>query len=364
MQTENRFNALVVHDAFAFKGGGERVAVALCEGLGSDLAFGEHHRDSFDLSGLKGNRIDLDAGSRVPVWRTLKRFHAFGIKTRFLKQYDAVIYSGQNAPLAVFQHRKGKNIYYCHTPPRSLYDLKEYRLLTLSPAKRCAHGAYNFLFQPIYEAALRRMDVMVANSQNVQKRIQHYLSLPSRIVHPPCDTQRFAWQGQGDYYLSTARLDPLKRVDRIVKAFLKMPDKRLVVASTGPQAAQLRSLAAQAKNIVFTGSVNEAEWLNWMGNAIATLYIPKEEDFGLSPVESMAAGKPVIGVAEGGLLETVLPGKTGTFLPADPDPQAIANAVSEMTAERAHSMRAACEERARLFDREVFLQKMRAILEE
>ncbi len=362
MQTENRFNALVLHDAFAFKGGGERVALTLCEGLGCDLAFGEHRADSFDVSCIPGKCIDLKAVSRIPVWRTLKRFRAFGAKTGFLKQYDNVIYSGQNAPLAVFNHRLGKNIYYCHTPPRSLYDLKEYRLRGLSTGSRCVHNAYNYLFRPVYEASLRRMDVIVANSETVKKRIQRYLGLASQVVHPPCDTQHYAWQGQGDYYLSTARLDPLKRVDRIVQAFLSMPDKRLIVASTGPQAADLKKLAADAANITFTGSVDEAEWSRLMGRAIATIYAPKEEDFGLSPVESMAAGKPVLGVAEGGLMETVVPDETGVLLRPDPRPEDIADAVRKMTAQRARAMRATCEERAQRFSKEVFLEKMTAIL--
>lgn len=100
----------------------------------------------------------------------------------------------------------------------------------------------------------------------------------------------------------------------------------------------------------------------WLGRARASLYVPVDEDFGMSPVESMAAGKPVIGVAEGGLLETVVPDETGVLLPPDFDADAVCAAVRAMTRERAQAMRSACEQRAQQFGTAIFLQQMSEIL--
>lgn len=335
----------------------------LCQGLNLDLVLGTQSDQSYDLGKLPGKLFDLNAGSGPWGLRTVKRLHGFRFKTGFLKNYRTVIYSGQDAPLAVNNHPDGKNIYYCNAPPRSLYDLKEYRLASLSPGQALNHRAFNLFFQPLYESAIRKMDLVVANSGNIQKRIQNFLRKNSIVIHPPCDTEKFQWLGQEDYYFSFARLDPLKRVDVLIKAFAQMPDKRLIVASTGPEMEKLKKLAAGKRNILFVGPVDDDALTNLVGKSIATLYIPKEEDFGISPVESMAAGKPVLGVAEGGLLETIVHGETGILAKARPSPEDVIDAVHELTPKRALAMRSSCEQRAREFSKEIFLDKMRRVIE-
>ena len=158
------------------------------------------------------------------------------------------------------------------------------------------------------------------------------------------------------------RLDPLKRIDLIIQAFLQMPDKQLIVASGGPHLHYLRQLAHQAKNIRFVGWTTEEQWHQLIGQAIATLYIPKSEDFGMSVVESMAAGKPVIGVAEGGLLETILPGKTGILLDPPPNIAAICQAVNTLTPDKALTMRRACQQQAQQFSLTRFITAIRQYL--
>ena len=353
----------MVHDSFTYKGGGERLIHTLCQGLNLDLAFGAQSDQGFDTGALPGNCIDLKIHSHLWGWRTLKRFSRFRYNTKFLNHYQTVIYSGQDAPLAVHNHPEGKNIYYCHTPPRSLYDLKDYRLDSLSLGQNLNHRAFNLLFKPLFEAAIRKMDVIIANSANIQKRIQKYLHKDSIVVHPPCDTQNFHWLGQEDYYFSFARLDPLKRVDLIVKAFGQMPDKRLVIASTGPEMEKLKKLAEGKNNITFLGPVDDLQLRDLLGKSIASIYIPRDEDFGISPVESLAAGKPVLGVAEGGLLETLAHEETGLLIPANPTPEDLIAAVHEMDSKRALGMRHACEQRAGQFSREIFLDKMRKLIE-
>jgi len=236
-------DTVILHDAFAFKGGGERLVYLLCRDLEADLAFGYRNKKTFNLDELSNNLINLDSKSKLPVWRTIKRFHTFRNKTKFLYKYKNVIYTGQNSPLAVSNHSEGKNIYYCHTPPRSMYDLKESHLASQTPLERLRHVLYNAFYQPLYENAIRKMDVILANSTNVQNRIHKFLGLESTVIYPPCDVDKFCWVSQGDYYLSTARLTPQKRVDIIIQAFTKLPQKRLIIASTGPDEKRLKQLA-------------------------------------------------------------------------------------------------------------------------
>ena len=352
-------DTVILHDAFAFKGGGERLVYLLCRDLEADLAFGYRNKKTFNLDELSNNLINLESESKLPAWRTIKRLHTFRNKTKFLYRYKNVIYTGQNSSLAVSNHSEGKNIYYCFTPPRSMYDLKESHLASQTPLERLRHVLYNTFYQPLYENAIRKMDVILADSKNVQNRIQKFLGLESTVLYPPCDVDKFNWMGQEDYYLSTARLTSYKRVDIIIQAFIKLPQKRLVIASTGPDEKRLKQLAEGFDNIQFTGDINDNELKNLIGNAIATIYIPIAEDFGISPVESMAAGKPVIGSGEGGLLETVIHGETGWLSSPNISVEELVQMLDAANPKLARSMRFSCEKQATGFRTELFINKIK-----
>jgi glycosyltransferase involved in cell wall biosynthesis len=303
---------IILHDYFESLEGGGRLSSVLAQGLSMDLGYGFASNKHPFINNL--TQQNLNAYSIIPLWKQFKLARAFTNRTKFLESYATVIYSGFYTPLAIKNHLNGRNILYCHTPPRFIYDQKEFYFSRLPTALHpLLHSFINYL-QPRYENAIANMDGLIANSENVAKRIQHYLGKPATVIYPPCDTQHFRWRGQKKYYLSMGRLDPLKRIDLIIKAFLKMPDKQLVITSGGTELQKLQKLANQAHNIHFTGWVDDTKLAKLVGESIATLYLAKDEDFGMSPLESMAAGKPVIGVAEGGLLETIIPNKTGFLL--------------------------------------------------
>ena len=222
-------DTVILHDEFAFKGGGERLVHILCRDLKADLAFGYRNNKTFNLDKLPNKLINLESQSNLAVWRTIKRLHTFRNKTKFLNKYKNVIYTGQNSSLAVSNHSEGKNIYYCFTPPRSMYDLKESHLASQTPLERLRHVLYNAFYQPLYENAIRKMDLILADSKNVQNRIQKFLGLESIVLYPPCDVDKFNWMGQEGYYLSTARLTSYKRVDIIIQAFIKLPQKDISI---------------------------------------------------------------------------------------------------------------------------------------
>ncbi len=355
---------IVLHDYFESLEGGGRLSTVLAHYLPADIGYGFARAGHAFLTPLPSSlrHHDLATHSRLPLWRQFKLSRAFAQQTGFLQNYETVVYSGFYTPLAILNHRFGRNLYYCHTPPRFIYDQRQFYLDQVLPVLRPLLKQFTAYLQPRYEEAIRHMDQVVTNSEQVRQRLQHFLGIPSIVVHPPCNTQQFMWRGQGNYYLSVARLDPLKRVDLIVQAFLKLPQYRLIVASGGSESHKLRKLAAHAPHIQFTGWVSESTLMDLVGNAIATLYLPHNEDFGMSPVESMAAGKPVIGVAEGGLLETIIPEVTGILLPPQLTVQSICEAVNYLTPQKSLELRQSCEKRARQFDQAVFLAKMRDLV--
>jgi len=307
--------------------------------------------------------LSLQAYDTSPFWlrfsKTCQMMHSFAHFP--LQNPCSTIFSGSLSLLA-YKRITGPKILYCHTPPRLLYDQRDFYIRQTAFINRPAMMALMYLYKKAYEDAFRSMDLIIANSKNVQNRIKHYLSADSVVVYPPCDVTGFKWLGQEDYYLSTARPDLLKRVDVIVKAFLEMPDKKLVVVSGGSELERIREMAQDAQNIYILGWVDEMQLARLTGKCIAAIYIPRDEDFGMSPVESMAAGKPVIGVAEGGLFETVKHGETGILINAFPSYEDVIQAVRQMTPARAKEMRRACEKRALKFGIDVFEKQIRSIL--
>jgi glycosyltransferase involved in cell wall biosynthesis len=363
MRIYSKRGGAVLYDGLYVRGGAEQVTLQLVEDLDADLVCGFRDASVFPDSLLPTGRTRvLGRSAHHPVARTLAGLFYFRHRAGFLRDYDWVVYSGVTAPVAANHHREGRNVYYCHTPPRFVYDLRNHYLLSMPGWQRPLLSALIGLVQPRYEAAIDLMETIVANSENVRSRVQRFLGRDAVVVYPPCDTQGYRWLADGDYFLSTARLEPYKRVDLILAAFLQLPSHRLIVASGGSDERRLRQIARGAANIDFVGWRNAEQLRELVGRARATIYVPRDEDFGMSPVESMAAGKPVIGVSEGGLLETVRDGETGLLLPRDPDCQGLVEAVLHMRADRAHAMRVACEERAQLFSLDTFRQRMREIV--
>jgi glycosyltransferase involved in cell wall biosynthesis len=353
---------LVLHDAFAFPGGGEKVAVTLARAFGAELWTGEYAPAAFPEGTFDVPPRSLDAARAHPLAARLSRTLAMRLAFEQFPRASAPLAFHSGSLCLLAQARlDAPQVLYCHTPPRILYDHRDFYRARQSALRRPLYDLLLAGYRRVYEHAARAMDAIVANSETVRRRIEHFLGLAATVVHPPVDTAAFPNLGQETFYLSTARVDVLKRVDVIVRAFRDLPDKRLVVVSGGSELARVRELAAGCPNIDIRGWTAEADLKRLIGTCLATIYIPRDEDFGISPVESMAAGKPVLGVAEGGLRETVVDGETGILLPPDPAPADVARGVAALDAGKALGMRLACEERAKLFDTAVFVEKMRDV---
>lgn len=364
MLNQKNKKIIILHDYFLYKGGGERLIITLAKELGADIATAFIAKDAFDPRdyGLKVIEFAKEGRfSHLPGVRHLKVQLSFFFKTKFIKDYDIVIYSS-DCVSAVYNGKGKKNIAYVHTPPRHLYDNYELRCQQYGFVKRQIFKVFVWVNRIRFEHAINRMDVLIANSKTVQTRIKKYLNKDSVVVYPPTDINKFKWLGQGDYYLSWARLYDVKRVDKIVEAFTKMPDKKLIVASGGPELEKIKKIAEGSHNIEILNWVDDDTLLKLIGNCIATIYIPIREDFGMSPVESMSAGKPVIGVNEDGISETVIHDKTGILIKPDFVIDDIIKAVNVLTKEKALSMRSDCENRAIQFSEKKFIEGMKSII--
>ncbi|GAB6124834.1 glycosyltransferase [Humidesulfovibrio idahonensis] len=356
---------IILHDYIDATDGGSRLCLELGRGLGAPLLCGFVRKGHPYLeAGYPPGLRTLLPTLPIPLLRQYLLAQAFaGRGAVLVADHRTAIFSGTYAPLAVLQQPKQDgNVLYCHTPPRFLYDDAEMFLRGVAAPLRGPLRYFCDWLRPRYEAAVAQMDVVVANSQTVRERIARLLRREAVVVSPPCATSTFQWRPAAGYYLSHVRLDRLKRVDRVISAFLAMPDRSLVITSNGPETRPLLRLARGAPNIRFVGPLSETRYREALAGCIATINVAWAEDFGMSAVESMASGKPVIAARGGGLAETVVHGWTGTLLSPDPDPDEVRDAVLALGPTRAAAMREECQRRARCYDTAHFLTAMRSVI--
>jgi len=229
-----------------------------------------------------------------------------------LSEYDLVLSDCSALIKGVVTSSKTLHICYCHTPTRYLWSDTHSYINDLNSSKLVK------MLLPIYLKKLRvwdrlaseRVDKYIANSHFVQKRIEKYYRRSSMVIHPPVDISQFEIaDGYDDYYLVVSRLRPYKKVDLVISAFnkLKIP---LKIIGTGEEEAKLKKMAEP--NIEFLGPLPDNQVRKYYSRCKAFIN-PQEEDFGITPVEAMASGRPVIAFRAGGALESVEENKTGVF---------------------------------------------------
>lgn len=308
----------------------------------------------------------LHQESQIPLWKKIKRqlFFLFSPTIKELNDYDAVFFSG-NIALAQGRITKPKKILYCHTTPRPFTDQLEENLFHIPLLLKPLFKLFAKLVVAQYTSDCKKMDLIISNSTNIQNRLKTYTGINSIVIYPAVDTTRFRWLEQGNYFISYARLESIKRIELIVEAFAQMPDQKIVFCSTGPLKNWLAKTIAEKDltNISFEGLVSDERLAELVGKARAGIYIPVNEDAGITQIEIMAAGKPVIGVDEGALPDTVLDGKTGVIIPANPTVESLKLAVLDLTPEKALDMKDACITHAKTYDQSIFFNKMNLEIE-
>jgi glycosyltransferase involved in cell wall biosynthesis len=335
---------------FDKKGGGERLVINLARELKADVFTGFIQREkTFDTSGI--NVVDLGVNKKLPQGirniSIAKKFAA----CKFPK-YDCYFFSGVWCISA--SQNLHPNVFYCHTPPRYMYDLQKYFMAETSGIKRIMLKKLIDYWKPKDKKYMQFFDVICPNSENVRRRIRRYYGesayRKSHVVYTGIETKKFYSKKSEGFYLAAQRLDKLKRLDLIINAFKKMPDKKLVITGTGSEEAYLKQLARGCSNIEFAGNVSEEKLLDLYARCTAAVSAPVDEDLGLTSIESQAAGKPVVAVREGGLLETVIENKTGIFF--EPNVNSLISAIGKI--ENKKWNKSAIQKNAARFDIKAF----------
>lgn len=296
------------HWAERVNGGGERVGWALGRCFDAPLFVGERDEsiepDDVDVHHLFEDHAAKRLIDLSGVARMLGHQAGWGT-AHTLREYDVLVSSG-NECLAYVPAEDQPWIHYVHHTSRyatdRLSEIESKHSDRLMPSLiRKAEYLQRWTERQIYGSYARKPDLLVANSELIARRIKKYWGISEsdiRVVYPPVPTHEFSPNDRetGNYYVTLSRLDWHKNIGEIVRAFNET-GHRLIVAGDGPEREDLEALAAE--NVEFAGYVSESEKRELLAGAKAFVFAAQAEDFGIAPVEAMAAGTPVIGVNEG-----------------------------------------------------------------
>lgn len=225
-----------------------------------------------------------------------------------LSEFDIVLSSSHVVAKGALTGAQQLHISYVHSPARYAWDMMHHYLKQAG----LTSGIKGFLAKRILHQfriwdlrTVNGVDVFLANSNYIKRRIQKVYRRDAITVYPPVDVTRFAYtEEKEDFYLTASRMVPYKRIDLIAQTFAQMSEKKLVIIGDGPEMKKIRAIAEGCPNIQLLGYQPNNVLLSHMQRAKAFIFAA-EEDFGIVPVEAQACGTPVIAYGAGGALETV-----------------------------------------------------------
>ncbi len=363
----------IVHEWLVRYAGSEQVVAAMLEVFPRADLFALVH----DPGGLRGTPLES-----VPVqtsfvqslpkarekYQTYLPLMPLAVEQFDLRPYDLVLSSSHAVAKGLLTRADQLHVSYVHTPVRYAWDL----YLDYLAGSGMERGIKSLLARPalhylrLWDAsAANRVDVYLANSSYVARRIEKLYRRPARVIYPPVDVERYrpGLLPREEFYVSVSRFVPYKRMDLIVEAFTRM-GKPLVVIGEGSEFEKVRRAAGP--NVKLLGHRSAAEIEDYLQRARAFVFAA-EEDFGIAPVEAQATGCPVIAYGKGGALETVIgwpaPEPTGVFFDAQ-TPEAIAGAVKTFEAHEDEFDPEVCRRNAERFGQQRFQGELRTALEE
>jgi glycosyltransferase involved in cell wall biosynthesis len=305
----------IVHDYLNQYGGAERVLEALHRLVPAAPVFTAIYDRRAMPAGFAGWDIRTSWMQRLPGWRRLFRayfpLYPAAFESFDLAGYDVIISSSSAYAKGIIPAPGAFHLCYCHTPMRFAWRTADYVARERIPTVARAAIAMMLTRLRTWDVVTaQRVDQFVANSRVVADRIRRYYQREARIIAPPVELAPFVPRAADDFYLAGGRLVPYKRLDLAVRACSQL-GVPLRIFGDGRDRAALAALAGPT--VSFLGRVSEAERRDLMARCRAFLF-PGEEDFGITPVEAMAAGRPVIAYAAGGALDTIVDGITGRFV--------------------------------------------------
>jgi glycosyltransferase involved in cell wall biosynthesis len=355
----------IVHD-WLVGGGAERVVMALHEMFPNAPIYtaycNESSKKAFAKADIKTSYMQNFPFSKLRKFLPILRQRWF--EKLDLTDYDLILSSSGSEAKGINNLRPGAlHINYCHSPTHYYwvrYDeyLKNPGFGIFDPIARLG---LKLLLKPARKWDLKaseRPNIIIANSEAVKQRIKQFYKRDSIVIHPPVDVGKFNVKNFDRHgFVVAARLTPYKRVDLAVRA-CSIGNIDLTVIGDGPDMNRLKAMAGPT--VRFAGYVADSDIADYFSKSRAFIF-PNEDDFGITPVEAMACGTPVIAYKKGGALDYVIEGKTGVFFDKQ-TPEALLKAIKNFEEKQFDSKDVRCA--AEKFSAEVFKQKINKLIDE
>ena len=276
-----------------------------------------------------------------------------------LSEYDLVISSCSSCSKGIITRPDAVHVCYCHTPTRYIWDFYYTYLKNAGWLKKKLMPHMIHKMRLWDRLAADRVDYFIANSHFIAGRIRKYYRRDAAVIYPCVHINEYPIAAAEDYYLVVGRFTWYKRMDLAVKACTQL-GKRLIVVGKGEEEKALR--AAAGPTVEFRGAVSDEEIKRLYSRAKGFLF-PGEEDFGITPVEAMSAGVPVLAFGRGGCTETILEGKTGCFFP-EQTVESVCRCITDFEEKGVEFSRQEIREHSLKFSEERFRQEIRQFCEE
>jgi len=350
----------IVHHWLIKMGGGEKVVEYLCD-LYPKSDIYTHVYDKSKISNkINKHNIKTTFINKLPCSKRYYKHYLplmpLALKLLNLKEYDLII-SSESGPSKGFTKRNNAfHICYCHSPMRYLWDLSnEYNQKFNFLEKIVSKIVFPLLRKWDVKTA-KNIDLIIANSNFVSKRISDYWMKKSKVIHPAINYADFSISNNiGDYYLVLSRHVPYKKIDLIVEAFNRN-DKKVIIIGEGPDTKKIKKLA-KSKKIIFLGWIDDDSKKQYLSKCKALLF-PGVEDFGIVPIEAMASGRPVIAYKKGGAMDYIKEDINGLFF-NNQSPESLNSKILEFESRYEDFDSKLIRESVKFFDKEYFYKKIK-----
>lgn len=360
-----KLKVAIVHDWLVNYGGAERVVETMLEMFPQADIYTLVYDEKKMGKSFPKEKVKTTFIQKIPkatkLYTKLLPLMPLAFEELDLTNYDLVISSSSCCAKGVITSPNTLHISYVHSPMRYIWDLYyDYKKKS------------NFLvkvFMTIFSKSLRvwdvtsskRIDIVITNSNYIKKRIKKCWGIDSEVVYPPVEIEKYYPNGKEaeDFYVVFSRFVAYKRIDLAIEACKEL-NRKLIVIGDGEERENLKKLADNNKNIIFTGRISDEEVRDYLQRCKAMIFCA-EEDFGIIPVEVQACGRPVIAYGKGGALETVIDGKTGVFFKKQ-EKESVKGAILEF--EKKNFKVEDILENSKKFSKSIFKEKLIRIIEE
>ena len=345
--------AVLACDDFSVLGGAERLVIDFSKALDADIVVPEYHDDIVQTYDQTVKRKFVSLQKKLPG-EPMKQISGMRLFAKTILDYDFFI-STDDMSMRYLVHDVPHFAFF-HTPRRAMYDMYYPFLAAQHGIRRLGYWFSLNLFKYFDRRFVHRHVTNIAcNSHNVRNRIYKVYQRDAHVLYPPVHVDNYSHRPPEGYWLSVGRVDKWKRIPLQIEAFRSMPEKTLLVAGKIYPAME-HWVENSPGNVKFLGPCDEQRLVDLYSRCEGFITTAVDEDFGITPLEAMASGKPVVATKEGGYLETVVDGKTGILV--SPDTESVISAVRTISPD-SEVYAGDCIRQAKKFDYPIFEENIR-----